>query len=46
MDTAAMVTQRDRWFRDGRCIDCGWLLEDFELAQGFEKCGGCDDGEP
>lgn len=43
--SAAVELQRARWYQDGRCVDCGLLLEDDELAQGFERCGGCDEEE-
>lgn len=43
---AAHELVRARWYSEGRCIDCGWMLEDYELAAGFERCGGCDDGKP
>jgi hypothetical protein len=40
--TSAQELQRARWYQDGRCTGCGWLLAADELAQGFELCGECD----
>ena len=33
---------QDERYRDGRCLDCGYMLDDVSLAEGFERCGDCE----